>query len=142
MQACADETLQFYNLEEHLETEFFRGKSTQQIEKLPSTKRFSSALEFLNKQIKKDASLPNSDFIVCFLEAFNDVFPSQLSDETYSQIERQNTILSFIRTVDILFTKKLYGEDHFRRALIVQVLYVLRLAVEMPDTVELGIFSL
>lgn len=38
--------------------------------------------------------------------------------------------------------KKLCGEDHFKRALIVQVLYVLRLAVEMGDTVELGIFSL
>lgn len=42
----------------------------------------------------------------------------------------------------MLIQKKLYGEDHFRRALIVQVLYVLRLAVETPDTVELGIFSL
>lgn len=44
--------------------------------------------------------------------------------------------------MDVLIQKKLYGEDHFKRALIVQVLYVLRLAVEMKDTVELGVFSL
>ena len=44
--------------------------------------------------------------------------------------------------MDVLIQKKLCGEDHFKRALIVQVLYVLRLAVEMADTVELGIFSL
>jgi hypothetical protein len=65
-----------------------------------------------------------------------------MHSEKYSQIERQNTLLSFIRTVDVIIQKKFYGEDHFRRALIVQVVYVLRLAVETPDTVELGIFSL
>ena len=60
----------------------------------------------------------------------------------FTKIERQNTILSFIRTVKILISKKLHGEDHFRQATIVQVLYVLRLAVDMPDTVEIGVFSL
>ena len=69
------------------------------------------------------------------------MFPTYLEDDKFSQIERQNTILSFIRTVDILIQKKLYGEDHFKGALIVQVLYVLKLAVDAPDTVELGIFS-
>ena len=89
-------------LEEYLDNDFFKGKSTNQIDKQPQTKRFLGALEFLNKQIKKDAGLQQSDFIVCFLEAFNYLFPVHLSKERYSQIERQNTILSFIRTVDVL----------------------------------------
>ena len=62
-----------------------------------------TALEFLNKNIKKDPSLVNSDFIVCFLEAFSLVFPSCLLDEKRnSTIDRLNHILSFIRTVGFL----------------------------------------
>lgn len=75
MLARADQTLPFYDYEEHLDQEFFRKKDSESVDKQPRTKMFVSALEFLNKNIKKDASINSSDFIVCFLEAFNVMFP-------------------------------------------------------------------
>ena len=44
--------------------------------------------------------------------------------------------------MEILISKNLTGEDHFKQALIVKVLYVLRLAVESADTVDMGIYCL
>jgi hypothetical protein len=60
-------------------TEHFYGKSTDQ-EKKKSTK-FANGLEFLNKDIKKEASLNSSDFAVCFLDAFHHSFPRFLKGE-------------------------------------------------------------
>jgi hypothetical protein len=51
-------------------------------------------------------------------------------------------LLSFIRTMDILISKNLTGEDHFKQALIVKVLYVLKIAIERADTVDMGVYSL
>jgi len=51
----------------------FYGKSTK--EETKKSSKFSSGLEFLNKDIKKEASLNSSDFAVCFLDAFHYSFP-------------------------------------------------------------------
>lgn len=82
--AQIDQVLPFYILEDHLEESFFKGQGA--VDKLPKTKRFRESLEFLNKQIKKDASLTNSDFIVCFLEAFNLIFPDKMDEDKYNMI--------------------------------------------------------
>ena len=85
--------------------------------------------------------MAESDFIVSFLETFHRIFPSKLK-EIFSKIDRQNTLLSFIKTADILIQKNLTGDDHFKQALIVKVLYVLRLAIESEDTVDMGIYCI
>ena len=123
-----------------MEDEFFKKKNNPN-EKDVKMERLLRALEFLNKQIKKDAAITNSDFIVCFLEAFHMIFPKKLKDN-FSKIDRQNILLCFIKTVDILIKKDLTGEEHFKQALIVKVLYVLRLAVDSSDTVDMGIYCL
>ena len=84
MTACADQVLPYYVLEEHLDDHFFKSQGS--IDKQPKTKRFKEALEFLNKQIKKDPAISNSDFIVCFLEAFNLIFPDKMNESKYTQI--------------------------------------------------------
>ena len=84
MTAREDQVLPFYVLEDHLEESFFKGQG--QVDKLPTTRRFRESLEFLNKQIKRDAGLTNSDFIVCFLEAFNLIFPEKMEVEKYNMI--------------------------------------------------------
>jgi len=100
-----------------------------------------NALEFLSKHIKKEAALNNSDFVVCFLEAFHQSFPHMLKEEK-SKIERQDTLFGFIRTVQCLLSRGLCFEDHFKQALIVKTFYVLRLTVNSADTVDMGIYSL
>lgn len=99
-------------LDQYLEEEFFK-KKTNINEKDAKVEKLLRALEFLNKQIKKDAAITNSDFIVCFLEAFHMVFPKKLKDVN-SKIDRQNILFSFIKTVEILISKNLIGEDHFK----------------------------
>ena len=78
LQKKPKKTLQYYNLEQYLEEEFFR-KRVSQGEIDSKQKRFISSLEFLNKNIKKDPSINNSDFIVSFLETFHMIFPAQLN---------------------------------------------------------------
>ncbi len=90
-----------------------------------------SALEFLSKQIKKDASKLNSDFCVCFLEAFDLIFPKYLRLEKSAGF-RQNILYSFIRTVKLLLREKFFQEFEctsiLEEALIQKTIYVLRLA--------------
>ena len=73
-----------------------------------------TALEFLSKNIKKDAQLVQSDFLVIFLETFNMIFPKYLStgEGKYSATFRQNKLFAFIRIVELILHKQLYtGHD-------------------------------
>ena len=60
-----------------------------------------NALEFLSKHVKRDANLDNSDFCICFLEAFNMIYP-KFFESTKSPAFRQNTLYSFTRMVELL----------------------------------------
>jgi hypothetical protein len=50
-------------------------------------KKILDALEFFSKSIKKEVTLAKSDFCVCFLEAFNMMFPAQLETRCESKYE-------------------------------------------------------
>jgi hypothetical protein len=79
----ADKTLQYYSVEQFMENDFFKGKSGLIAAKLD---KFYQAIEFVSK-LKKDASTKNSDLIICFLEAFNINFPSQLKSEHHDSLQ-------------------------------------------------------
>jgi hypothetical protein len=38
---------------------------------IKKVEKFWIAIEFLSKHVKRDAGVKNSDFIICFLEAFH-----------------------------------------------------------------------
>lgn len=50
--------------------------------------------------------------------------------------------MKFIRIVEIIFTFKLCENQNFRRAIIYQVIYVLKIGIEDEDIVEMSIYSL
>ena len=76
MEREAEKTLQEFSIDQFFETEFFKGSKSDQM--TTKVARFWSAIEFLSKHIKKDATVKNSDFIICFLEAFHNCFPGKL----------------------------------------------------------------
>ena len=41
-----------------------------------------NALEFINKEFKRNRDMESSDFSVCFLDAFHFLFPDSLTRET------------------------------------------------------------
>jgi hypothetical protein len=57
-------------------------------------------------------------------------------------MKRQSSVLSFIRTVDVLLKHKIVEEECFKKAIVMTSVYVLRIGIESKDTVELSIFSL
>ena len=73
--------------------------------------RMSNGLEFLNSYIKKEATLSSSDFAVCFLDAFHFAFPAMKPNRIGSPLDRQSTLWSFIRTVELLLQKKIFSEE-------------------------------
>ena len=85
-QAEPSKTLRFYNVPYFWENELFKKKDGEEIDK--QSKKVQSALEFISKNIKKDGNLSSSDFSVCFLEAFNCMFPKFLKEKNYSPIQR------------------------------------------------------
>ena len=50
----------------------------------------------------KNVELTDSDLSVCFLEAFDMIFPAYLDVERYPAVFRQNIIYCFTMTVQIL----------------------------------------
>ena len=88
--------------------------------------------------MKKDVVLSKSDFCVCFLEAFNGIFPKVLevngTSTKYDATKRQNALYSFIKMVELLMGQQIYScnsqdsSQVFYEAIIQKTLYVLRLA--------------
>ena len=87
--------------------------------------------------MKKDVVLGESDFCVCFLEAFNGIFPKVLEvngTSKYDATKRQNALYSFIKMVELLMGQNIYScnsqdsSQVFYEAIIQKALYVLRLA--------------
>ena len=74
IEAKPDQVLPQYILDDYMQKEFYHVKSPS-IDKQPMTKKFIGALDFISKNIKRDANYKCNDFIVCFLEAFNFMFP-------------------------------------------------------------------
>ena len=73
-----DKTLQYYMKKFYMQTEFFNKKGPITAKK---SQNFLDALEFLNKELKKNSSLQQSDFAVAFLNTFSSIFPDGLSKE-------------------------------------------------------------
>ena len=87
--AEAEKTAQYYILDLTLDKEFFNRKppSPKEQEKDPKNIRMKNALDFLSKNIKKEASLTASDFPASWLETFNLIFPKYFG-KTRTKIER------------------------------------------------------
>lgn len=87
--AEAEKTAQFYVLDLELDKAFFNRKppSPKDQEKDPKNIRMKNALDFLSKNIKKEASLTASDFPASWLETFNLIFPRYFG-KNRSKIER------------------------------------------------------
>ena len=77
-QAEPDKTLRYYNVPHFWENELFKKREGEGIDE--KTQKVKHALEFISKNIKKDGALSSSDFCVCFLEAFNCMFPKYLKE--------------------------------------------------------------
>lgn len=106
IQADAGKTLRYYDAEHFWEDELFKKKNVN-IKQPPQgqAKKVLDALEFISKNIKKDVLLNKSDFCVCFLEAFNGIFPRSLDvngTTKYCATKRQNALYSFIKMVELL----------------------------------------
>lgn len=78
-----DRVLVFYSKKQYLNTEFFQTKPTVEGEQSIS-KTVLDALEFLNKEMKKNSTMQQSDFPISFLEAFSIQFPSTLEQHKNS----------------------------------------------------------
>jgi hypothetical protein len=65
-----DRVLIKYSKKHYIDAEFFQRSSKDEGE-ANSYKVVLDALEFLNKELKKNPSISASDFPICFLEAFN-----------------------------------------------------------------------
>ena len=65
-----DRVLIFYCKKNFINSEFFQ-RTNKPDEGQNSQKTVLEALEFLNKELKKNPSVHSSDFPICFLEAFN-----------------------------------------------------------------------
>jgi hypothetical protein len=106
--------LRKYSIDMFWELAFFKKKSTNFPSAEKGPEKVKAALEFLSKNIKKDAHILQSDFLVIFLETFNMIFPKYLStnDNKFSPTFRQNKLYSFIRMVELILSKTLYtGHD-------------------------------
>jgi hypothetical protein len=73
------------------------------------------------------------------------IFPKYF-DSKYTAAFRQNTLFSFTRMVDLLWQKGLFTGYEcmsiLEEALIQKALYVLKLAQQYEDTVDMSIYSL
>jgi hypothetical protein len=66
-----DKTLQYYIKKMYVAAEFYkRGEQTQR-----KVTKFIEGMEFINKEIKKNSSMLQSDFIIAFQNAFSNLFP-------------------------------------------------------------------
>lgn len=99
------------------------------------------ALEFLNTELKKNPSIKDSDFPICFLEAFSLQFPFEEKMKS-DQLFKQCSLMMFIRIVEIIFKNGLCENENFKNAIIYKVIYVLKLGTEDEDIVEMSIYSL
>jgi len=103
--------------------------------------KFKEALEFVSSQIKKDASIRNSDFIVSFLEGFDCMY-SRKDTQMKDRIISQSSLISFIKTAEFLLEHKMTVDNIFRDAIISQVFHVIRLSIESENTVDQAIYCL
>ena len=113
IQADAGKTLRFYDAEHFWEDELFKKKNVNIKQPQNQAKKVLEALEFLSKNVKKDVVLSKSDFCVCFLEAFNGIFPKVLevngTSTKYDATKRQNALYSFIKMVELLMGQQIYS---------------------------------
>ena len=55
---------------------------------------------------------------------------------------RQNKLMQFIMTVQILIKNNIAEDEYFKAAIVNMTIYVLKMAIESEDTVEVAIFSM
>lgn len=89
---------------------------------------FLEALEFLNKELKKNPNFHSSDFGVCFLDTFDFHIANQVQNSQDS-MTKESVLMSYIRTVELLIKKKLIDDEFFRVAFILSSIYILKIAV-------------
>ena len=81
-----DRVLVYYSKKQYLNTEFFSSKPVADGEQSVQ-KTVLDALEFLNKEMKKNSTMQQSDFPISFLEAFSHKFPQTLEQEKNAMVK-------------------------------------------------------
>lgn len=99
------EVMQCFDVAMWWEAHFFKANDETAALRM---KKVTQGLEFLAKYIKKDSEAKTSDFCVCFLEAFNMMFPKQF-DLSNSAAFRQNVLFSFSRILELLLNENMYS---------------------------------
>ena len=102
----------FYDAENFWEDELFKKINVDIKQPQNQAKKVLEALEFLSTNVKKDVKLSKSDFCVCFLEAFNGIFPKVLEDNgksKYDATKRQNALYNFIKMVELLMGQQIFS---------------------------------
>jgi len=140
MQRDPERVLIYYSKKQYINSEFFQAKANNE-EAKENQKIVLDALEFLNKELKKNPSIQSSDFPICFLEAFNLQFPLTEAQKK-NVLFKQCQLIQFIRIVEIIFKNQLCENENFRNSIIYQVIYVLKLGTEDEDIVDMSIYSL
>jgi hypothetical protein len=57
-------------------------------------------------------------------------------------MRRQNRLMQFIITVELLIKNNLVEDEYFKAAMVNMTIYVLKLGIESEETVEISIFSM
>ncbi len=71
-----EKTLQYYIKKHYMSNEFYKkGDQTNR-----KVSKFVDALDFINKELKKNNNVQHSDFAVAFLNTFNTLFPEALKE--------------------------------------------------------------
>lgn len=82
-----DKTLQYYIKKHYMSNEFYKkGDVTNR-----KVSKFVDALDFINKELKKNNNIQQSDFAVAFLNTFNTLFPEALKEQ--DPMRRQNRLV-------------------------------------------------
>jgi len=132
-----EKTAPFYVKKLYIAQEFYKTSGELALKK---TRLFLDALDFVNREIKKGQTLPTSDFAVAFLNAFSFLFPQALVEG--EPMARQGKLMQFITTVQLLIKNGLAEDEYFKASIVNMTIYVLKLAIESEDTVEVAIFSM
>jgi hypothetical protein len=131
-----EKTLQYYIKKMYVSNEFYKkGENSSR-----KVKNFIDALLFINLEIKKSQNLQHSDFVIAFQNAFACLFPQALQDP--DPMQRQNRLMQFIITVELLIKNSFAEDEYFKQAIINTAFYVLKKAIENEETVEVAIFSM
>ena len=117
--------LPFYSKKNYLDSKFFQRQNKND-DSSDCQKRILDAFEFISTEFKKDHNSKNTDFPIAFLEAFNQLYSetsAKLDQKSAGQkslleIQKQNKLIKFIRSVELIFKNNYCENEYMRNALI------------------------